>query len=426
MVRRILAIACLLSQLFAMECLGTSFDRLIVFGDSLSDVGNLDAATFGLQPGSDYFEGRFSNGPVYSEQLAEKLGLGPLRPSRDDGLNYAHGGARTSGTTFFEGGLFIQDFDEQLEVFFEDQQLSGGDLVVVFVGSNDFILGEAQNAEGRANRVVTQLERLVDSGAENLLSINLPLMGETPDGRSDRESLNARAEAFNTRLAQGVENLQERADVNLFSLDIAELLTILLEEPNAFGFENTTQRGQSAADDSGYLFWDGNHPTTAAHALFAEAAHRLVQPEADLVGDYTLDRVLDNQDLDLLGRQVAQGTARLQFDVDGDGTLSRGDVDGWLSIAGRVQADLDASGQVGFEDFLQLSGNFGRTDESVRWSTGDLDVDGAVAFADFLLLSNQFGQPSVAGVPEPSSKMMILALLPFCLELRRLRSSGRR
>ena len=46
-------------------------EELIVFGDSLSDNGNLYAAA-GV-PGPPYFEGRFSNGPTWVEVLAERL-----------------------------------------------------------------------------------------------------------------------------------------------------------------------------------------------------------------------------------------------------------------------------------------------------------------------------------------------------------------
>jgi phospholipase/lecithinase/hemolysin len=50
------------------------FGRLIVFGDSLSDIGNA---------------GRFSNGPVWVETLARELGL-ELRRSSAGGSNYVY------------------------------------------------------------------------------------------------------------------------------------------------------------------------------------------------------------------------------------------------------------------------------------------------------------------------------------------------
>ncbi len=58
-----------------------SFDVLFVFGDSLSDSGNA---------------GRFSDGPVWVEQFALRLGV-DLKPSRTGGHNHAVGGARLDG-----------------------------------------------------------------------------------------------------------------------------------------------------------------------------------------------------------------------------------------------------------------------------------------------------------------------------------------
>ena len=59
------------------EAVGISPSKVIVFGDSLSDIGNIDDATFGVVPGSSYFSGRFSNGPAWVERLAERPGRGP-------------------------------------------------------------------------------------------------------------------------------------------------------------------------------------------------------------------------------------------------------------------------------------------------------------------------------------------------------------
>jgi hypothetical protein len=53
------------------------FDRVVSFGDSLSDNGNLNAALssdglkfFGVLDDIDYFEGRFSNGPTFVGLIA--------------------------------------------------------------------------------------------------------------------------------------------------------------------------------------------------------------------------------------------------------------------------------------------------------------------------------------------------------------------
>lgn len=59
---------------------------------------------------------------------------------------------------------------------------------------------------------------------------------------------------------------------------------------------------------------------------------------------------------------------------------------------GAAAGDLDSDGEVGFQDFLLLSQNFGRTDSEVQSSDGDLDDDGDVDFEDFLALARNYGQ----------------------------------
>ena len=89
------------------------FSRLIVFGDSLSDTGNVSNITddkFNIRyPGDDfnYDDGRFTTGPntdpgekafdgVWHEQLARVfLGLPRAKASTDGGLDFAYGGATT-------------------------------------------------------------------------------------------------------------------------------------------------------------------------------------------------------------------------------------------------------------------------------------------------------------------------------------------
>ena len=54
------------------------FQNVVVFGDSLSDQGNVflhSNETFPLEP---YYKGRFSNRRVWVELLAEQLGVDPL------------------------------------------------------------------------------------------------------------------------------------------------------------------------------------------------------------------------------------------------------------------------------------------------------------------------------------------------------------
>src|SRR5262245_30298944 len=131
MLKRSVCCAAILVALMGPAWAGSDdFDRVVSFGDRLSDNGNLDAATFGIAPVSDYFAGRFSNGPTFAELLAGNADFasgassqqefwGPLflfNPAPVDGnVNLAIGGATT------EGGI-IPSVEVQIQAF----QAAGG------------------------------------------------------------------------------------------------------------------------------------------------------------------------------------------------------------------------------------------------------------------------------------------------------------
>ena len=71
---------------------GATFDEVVVFGDSLSDNGNLVIVEG--QPLPDptlYYQGRLSNGPVWVEYLTNPRHLGTALSDK------AYGGANSSG-----------------------------------------------------------------------------------------------------------------------------------------------------------------------------------------------------------------------------------------------------------------------------------------------------------------------------------------
>jgi len=77
-VRANLSVVLALGWIAALELPASAqrYSQLVVFGDSLSDTGNLFALSGGLfPPPSDYYRGRYSNGILWVEHLAPKLGL---------------------------------------------------------------------------------------------------------------------------------------------------------------------------------------------------------------------------------------------------------------------------------------------------------------------------------------------------------------
>jgi hypothetical protein len=127
-----------------------------------------------------------------------------------------------------------------------------------------------------------------------------------------------------------------------------------------------------------------------------------------LPADFDGDGQVGLIDIDLLGTEIARGTHMLGFDLTSDKAVARADLTAFLSIANRLNGDLDFDGEVQFSDFVVLANHFGETDQ--KWSAGDLDVNGEVQFADFVILADAFGM-SVVVAPVPETHSGLLAFV---------------
>lgn len=122
---------------FSALASASSFDNLYVFGDSLSDTGNVYALTGGHTPPAPYYHGRFSNGPVWVESLANHLGLS-VDPSLNGGTNYAFGGAEADRSHTLSHDN-TPNIGYQITQFSASHSFTGHELVVVWAGGNDFL-----------------------------------------------------------------------------------------------------------------------------------------------------------------------------------------------------------------------------------------------------------------------------------------------
>ena len=236
------AIALIFDAAIAAAAVAGPFSSLVIFGDSLSDVGNISQASFGVYPGKYYYQNRFSNGPVYAEALSVGLGLAPMTSSLAGGNDFAYGGAQTSGTGGLDG-IFIKDVDEQVSQFLSTRSVDPHALFEVFSGANDFINGQT-NVNTPVNTIVAQIGRLVAVGAAQFFVPNLPLLGDTPrfNGNASTQSqYNTLTTQFNAALAAAIDNLPHReCRAHVLSPRRGESFEQAHHDPAAFGLTNVT------------------------------------------------------------------------------------------------------------------------------------------------------------------------------------------
>ncbi len=251
--------------------------RMVVFGDSLSDTGNLKRRLL-IFPNSPYWLGRFANGPNWTDYLAERTGLAVQ--------NHAYGGAVAvkhedvpaenivaaiqQGAQFFLTGSVANQVRDYRELDLRDEVVKEPAEVVYVLwgGANDYISKEPftgdistllddPGSDAGYHRIVqeavasleNQVRLLYAAGARSFVVLNLPNLGKTPivmqnqsywpHGRKQADpprrlqlsaKLNELTAYHNTRLARALKQLdRELPDATIVSVDAARLVDQILE-----------------------------------------------------------------------------------------------------------------------------------------------------------------------------------------------------
>jgi outer membrane lipase/esterase len=299
--------------LFISASAHAMFSGIYVFGDSLSDGGNAYIGQGFVNepfpymdsvPSSSYAPFNvFSNGPVWVQYLADDLGL-PLAPSFIGGTNFALGGERTGdlmfgATTVAAGALGGVVGQAHFASSGGTGMLPSDALYIINGGGNDirratqlFGDGTITDAEalagipGGATNLANAVSLLAAAGAQTILVSNVPDVGRTPDlvgqGAAVAQLATDLAVAFNAALDVQLTSLQALIpSLDLIALDTFALTNAVIDNPGAVNVTDacTLQNGgNGCADPNTYLFWDGIHPTTAAHRISADAALAAVVP----------------------------------------------------------------------------------------------------------------------------------------------------
>lgn len=283
------------------------------FGDSLTDTGNDFAATGGLIAGSPYFAGRFSNGPIWIDDLALSLGLSS-QPSLLGGTNFAYGGAETGATPVHAATqIDILGPQGQLAQFTATHPVADANaLYTIWIGSNDLRDVLSSNPSPAAvqadigaivTNIDTTITQLAVLGARNFLILTVPDLGKSPSalstGPAGAAAASAVAAAFDNALVFGsgplpsLASLAAAQGLTLRVLDTYTILDSIVASGAALGFTNATSPcligatnysggvpcSADVAAQNKFVFWDDLHPTSAAHAIVGANAIGLETPE---------------------------------------------------------------------------------------------------------------------------------------------------
>jgi phospholipase/lecithinase/hemolysin len=296
----VLATCCSTAAMSASAANAANFSAEYVFGDSLSDVGNVYLATGGTEPASPYVNGQFSNGPVWVQDLAAKLGLPALTPSLAGGSDYAFGGA-TTGSSYTNNSA-VRNLEQQVDAFFAGHASAPSNALYTFsIGANDLFtilngtatgdLTPQQAAAAAAQVVASEAGDLEAAGAKDVALFDVPDLGVTPEITALGPAASAAATSLSAYFDQQVlQDLApvEAAGLTVFDINTYALIDEAVQDPSAFGFSNVTAPcwtgGFTGAATGGslcsmlpavqdtYLFWDDLHPTAAGQLLVADAA----------------------------------------------------------------------------------------------------------------------------------------------------------
>lgn len=283
-------------------------NRLVIFGDSLSDPGNLHKRTLGtMLPPHVFYRSRFSNGPIWADYIQAPLKGWTIE-------NFAVGGAKTSDDRVVSR-FFIPSLEKQVDAFlkmstFADTQSS---LIAIWIGPNNYMTDGERLQDERHRPDMTKVSSYVDgvmkdfenaifrlraSGFSNFIVGTMPELGVNnanpyEPSKVSSATLFAATASHNRALGNLVRKLKQIPSLRVSVFHSGELNQDTIENPQSWGFARLDRpcyvgslRGkfyegkEFCNDPGGYKFWEYIHPNTKMHCYYASQFLRDLQQDS--------------------------------------------------------------------------------------------------------------------------------------------------
>lgn len=264
--------------------------RVVSFGDSMTDNGNGTYLATGRTWPSDpaYDRGRFTNGPVWAEVLADRLGL--LIDDRANGGGKLVRGFRlasqkadflaTSDNALVQGltgqnyTIPVPSLLEQLERYLRRPRDHARTFFTLNIGGNDIFFDPSVDPIKVSRRLVDGVDRLISRGARKVLvagpgpSLANPSFGPVILSELQR--------AQSERPDQMIVFDMHQAFIDI-TTQAAELNITEMKSPCLTGAYNVSESRTLCKDPDTHFFFDDFHPTAYVHRLLGLKAYERVK-----------------------------------------------------------------------------------------------------------------------------------------------------
>lgn len=328
-------ISAIICSVAAQAALATNIDRIVAFGDSLSDNGNIYSMTQKaskaipmipiIPKNPPYYDGRFSNGPVWLEDLAVAMDV-PL-------TDHAYGGSWAE--PLLDSGLvFPFSLGMQVNMYMVENVLDyhqADHLFVIWTGANDYI-DKRDDLEYATDNTIANIKKQIDwliyYGGTHFFIPNLPDISVSPEVvKQGPEAVRTASEVVdmhNRKLdAMLLQEKQENPDVDFITVDITARMDEIIANPDKYNLKNikdacygggywlqglkandaevaaakkanidltrtpalriayqtakaAAMGAQSCSNPDQYMFWDQLHPTRTMHLILAKEALQIL------------------------------------------------------------------------------------------------------------------------------------------------------
>ncbi|CAN8234526.1 unnamed protein product [Cochlearia groenlandica] len=312
----------------------TTIPAIIVFGDSIVDAGNnddlisearCDYAPYGIDFEGGVATGRFSNGKVPTDILAEEVGIKSIVPAYLDpnlkpqdlltGVSFASGGSgydpitpKLAAVISLEEQLkYFEEYIEKVKSLVGEERkgfILANSLILLVAGSDD-IANTYYDLHARpqydvdsyttlmVNSASDFVKKLYGYGVRRIAVFGAPPLGCVPSQRTlgggffrdCADNYNKASQLFNSKLSTKLDLLQHTLPgIKPVYINIYDPLFDIIQNPEKYGFGVTNEgccgtgiievavlcnkiTSSVCPDVLSHVFWDSYHPTEKTYKV---------------------------------------------------------------------------------------------------------------------------------------------------------------